>query len=118
MINDYYIDPTDTNKLIEVCETFDQACQECVDNRDNPEYQTTREFGFSFEQLSQFAGNNPTFDYQKLIPNHVNTISYFFSDSLINNIAKERKAYERRMKRYDWYHSHVHICGHEQKESP
>ncbi len=108
MINDYYIDPTDTNKLIEVCETFDQACQECVDNRNNPEYETTHAFGFSGEQLKQFAERNPNYDYQKHLPLHKDIISPFYSEvdrnerNMYKLQAKERARLARRYGE-DWY---------------
>jgi hypothetical protein len=101
MNKDYHIEPNDIATLIDVCEKFDNACQECVDNRDNPDYEITHEFGFNAERLKIFAKANPNFDYQKLLPKHTNIISYFFSSSLLHAEQKERKAYEQRMKHYD-----------------
>jgi hypothetical protein len=97
----YHIEPTDIQMLIDVCESFDKACQDCVDNRDNPDYEITHEFGFNFECLKTFAKANPNFDYQKLLPNHINTISYFFSNSLVNAEQKAMEDYKRRMKHYN-----------------
>lgn len=100
MVNEYFIAPDNIDKLISVCETFDNACQNCVDNRNNPDFECTHEFGFSFEQLKQFATSNPTFDYQKYLPKHKNIIGYFFSDAIIFNQTKAQKEYEKRIAFY------------------
>lgn len=102
MINDlFFIAPDNINQLINACELFDKACQDCVDNGGNPDYECTNDFGFNFERLKKFAKANPTFDYQKHLPNHKNIISYFFSDSMNYLENKARKEYEKRMAFYD-----------------
>jgi hypothetical protein len=101
MINEYFIAPDDINKLINVCETFDNACQFYVDNGHKPEFDGTHEFGFSFEQLRLFAEKNPTFDYQKNLPNHKKIIAYFFSNEIVYYERKARLSYEKRMKYYN-----------------
>lgn len=100
MLSDYFISPNDIPKLINVCETFDKACQDCVDNATNPDYETTHDFGFSFEQLKMFAEANKSFDFQKLLPKHKNIISYFFSDSINHYQNKAHKRYLREMEHY------------------
>ena len=101
MNNEYFIDKDNIQKLVEVCDTFDNACQECVDNRNNSDYETTRDFGFSFEQLSGFAKENPHFDYQAKLPNHQHILSYFFSGSLEYSKNKAMRDYSKRMEFYD-----------------
>lgn len=101
MKDKYFIEPNDIDKLIEVCNTFDNACQECVDNRNNPDFELTRDFGFSFTQLKMFAENNPNFFYQKHLPKRsANIIAYFFSDGILH---QERKAQESYLKRIKFY---------------
>jgi hypothetical protein len=43
MVNQYFIAPDNIDKLISVCETFDNACQNYVDNRNNPDFECTHE---------------------------------------------------------------------------
>jgi len=93
MIKDlYYIAPDNIQELADACDKFDKSIEYALAN---PKEDMIHDFGFNYERLEMFAKANPNFDYQKHIPEHVNTVSPFFSLEYRKAIA-----YKKEMQRY------------------
>lgn len=92
-----------------------EALNTIIDNYDEALTQVVKEgwvehgskameqFNINFQKLKDFATDNPLFNYYSLSKVRGNILGYFYSEAILHAERAERKAYEKRMMRYDSY---------------
>lgn len=95
----------DIEALNTIIDNYDEALTQVVKEGWIEEYRPSpnpmEQFNLNFQKLKDFAQANPLFNYYTLGQTRGNILGYFYSEAILHAERAERKAYEKRMKRYD-----------------